>query len=152
MHGKFTTAVKKLTDDEVADRRSNLSKQIEKFTNMTKLIHEVLESTNPVTETRVYNILSSYHNLKDSKIAILLQLIKRLNQEKLQSWRSSTNQSWRSVGQSSVVLNQSWNFWKSTKEQHQKEWSLMSWKIICLRHQHYHLSGVLLMLTKYGRG
>ena len=93
LHDKFTTDVKKLKDDEVADRRSNLSKQIEKFTNMTKLIHEVLESTNPVTETKVYNILSSYHNLKDSKIAMLLQLIKRLNQEKLESWRSSTNQS-----------------------------------------------------------
>ena len=36
LHGKFTTAVKKLTDDEVADRRSNLSKQIEKFTKYDK--------------------------------------------------------------------------------------------------------------------
>ena len=44
LHGVFTTEVKKLTGDEVADQRSNLSKQIEKFTNMTKLIHELSES------------------------------------------------------------------------------------------------------------
>ena len=36
--GVFTTDVKKSTDDEVADRRNNLSKQTEKFINMTKLI------------------------------------------------------------------------------------------------------------------
>ena len=58
-HGVFTTDVKKYISDEVADRRSNLSKQIENFTNMTKLIHELLEPTNPVTETKVDNILSS---------------------------------------------------------------------------------------------
>ena len=63
----FTTDVKKLTDDEVVDPRSNLSKQIEKFTNMTKLIHELLKSTNPVTETEVDDILSSYHNLRKLK-------------------------------------------------------------------------------------
>ena len=58
-----------MTNDEVADRRSNPSKQVEKFTNMTKLIHELLESTNPVTEREVGDILSSYYNqrkLKDS--------------------------------------------------------------------------------------
>ena len=57
MHGKFTTDVKNLTDDEVVDQRSNLSKQIEKFPNTTKLIHESLESTNPVTETKVDDTL-----------------------------------------------------------------------------------------------
>ena len=36
--GVFATDVKKSTDDEVADRRNNLSKQTEKFINMTKLI------------------------------------------------------------------------------------------------------------------
>ena len=34
LHSVFTTDVKKLTDDEVVDQRSNLSKQIEKFTNV----------------------------------------------------------------------------------------------------------------------
>ena len=63
----FTTDVKKLTDDEVVDRRSSLSKQIEKFTNMTKLTHELLESTNPFTKTKVDDILSSYHNLRKLK-------------------------------------------------------------------------------------
>ena len=67
LHSVFTKDVKKLTDDEVVDRRSNLSKQIEKFTNMTKLIHELLESTNPVTETKVDDILSSYHDLRKLK-------------------------------------------------------------------------------------
>ena len=61
LHSVFTADVKKLTDDEVVDRRSNLSKQIEKFTNMTKLIHELLEST------KVDDILSSYHNLRKLK-------------------------------------------------------------------------------------
>ena len=67
LHSVFTTDVKKLTDDEVADRRSNLSTQIEKFTNMKKLIHELLESTNPVTKTKFDDILSSYHNLRKLK-------------------------------------------------------------------------------------
>ena len=67
LHSVFTADVKKLTDDEVVDRRSNLSEQVEKFTNMTKLIHELLESTNPVTETKVDDILSSYHNLRKLK-------------------------------------------------------------------------------------
>ena len=67
LHSVFTTDVKKLTDDEVVDRRSNLSEQIEKFTNRTKLIHELLESTDPVTETKVDDILSSYHNLRKAK-------------------------------------------------------------------------------------
>lgn len=31
---------------------------------MTKLIQELLESTNSVTETKVDDILSSYHNLR----------------------------------------------------------------------------------------
>ena len=34
---------------------------------MTKLIHELLESTNPVTETKVDDILRSYHNLRNLK-------------------------------------------------------------------------------------
>ena len=67
MHSVFTTDVKKLIDDKVVDRRSDISKQNEKFTSMTKLIHELLESTNPVTETKVDDILSSYHNLRKLK-------------------------------------------------------------------------------------
>ena len=65
----FTKDVKKLTDDEVEDQRSNLSKQIDKITSTTKLINELLESTNPVTETKVDD---------NSKIAMFLQSIKRL--------------------------------------------------------------------------
>ena len=34
---------------------------------MTKLIHKLLESTNPVTEAKVDDILSSYHNLRKLK-------------------------------------------------------------------------------------
>ena len=49
----FTKDVRKLTDDEVGDQRSNLSKQIDKIKSATKLINELLESTNPVTETKV---------------------------------------------------------------------------------------------------
>ena len=63
----FTIHVKKLTDDEVVHRRINLSKEIEKFTNMKKLIHELLELTNPATETKVDDILSRYHNLRKLK-------------------------------------------------------------------------------------
>ena len=67
LHSVFTTDLKKLTDDKVVDQRSNLFKQIGKFTNMAKLIHELLESTNPVTGTKVDDILSSYHNLRKLK-------------------------------------------------------------------------------------
>ena len=95
LHGVFTTGVKKLTDN-VADQRTNLYTQIQKFTNKTQLIHELLESTNPVTKIEI-DILSSYHTLRK----LFLQLMKRLNQEKLQSWRSS-------VYQSSMIMNQSW--------------------------------------------
>ena len=91
----FTTDVKKLTDN-VADQRTNLYTQIQKFTNKTQLIHELLESTNPVTKIEI-DIPSSYHTLRK----LFLQLMKRLNQEKLQSWRSS-------VYQSSMIMNQSW--------------------------------------------
>ena len=95
LHGVFTTDVKKLTDN-VADQRTNLYTQIQKFTNKTQLIHELLESTNPVTKIEI-DILSSYHTLRK----LFLQLMKRLNQDKLQSWRSS-------VYQSSMIMNQSW--------------------------------------------
>ena len=73
----FTKDVRKLTDDEVEDQRSNLSKQIDKITSTTKLINELLESTNPVTETKVDD---------NSKIAMFLQSIKRLNQQNLHNW------------------------------------------------------------------
>lgn len=63
----FTTHVKKLTDDEVVHRRINLSKEIEKFSNMKKLIHELLELTNPAVETKVDDILSRYHDLRKLK-------------------------------------------------------------------------------------
>ena len=85
LHSVFRTDVKTLTDDEVVDRRSIPSKQTEKFTNMTKLIYELLESINPVTETKIDDVLISYRNLEKSKIAMLLHSIKKLNQEKLQS-------------------------------------------------------------------
>ena len=62
-----TLYVKKLTDQELADRRNNLSQQIQKFINMTKLILELLESTNPVAEMEVDDILSNYHNLRKLK-------------------------------------------------------------------------------------
>ena len=60
----------------MVDRKSNLSKQIEKFTNMTKLIHELLESTNIVTETKLDDILSSYHNLRKLKNSYALSVNK----------------------------------------------------------------------------
>ena len=62
LHGVFTTDVRKL--NEVADQRCNLFKQIQRFTNITRLIHELLGSTNAVTEMEVDNILSSYHDLR----------------------------------------------------------------------------------------
>ena len=65
---------------------------------MTKLIHELLESTNSVTETKVDDILSSYHNLRILK----------------DSYASSVNKEAKSreitklpVHQSLMVMNQS---------------------------------------------
>ena len=60
---------------------------------MEKLIYELLESINPVTEMEVDGILSTWHNvrkLKDS--AMLPRSMRGLNQEKLQNCRSSTDQ------------------------------------------------------------
>ena len=61
------TSLKKLADGKTADQRSNLSKQIHNFINMAKLIHELLKSTNPVTEIQVDDIISIYHNLRKLK-------------------------------------------------------------------------------------
>ena len=93
LKGVFTKDVKKLTDDEVADRRSNLSKQTEKFTNMSKLIHELLESANPVTETKVGDILSSYQNLRklrDSFASSVDKVAKSREITKLEIFSEST--------------------------------------------------------------
>ena len=93
LKGVFTKDVKKLTDDEVADRRSNLSKQIKKFTNMSKLIHELLESANPVTETKVGDILSSYQNLRklrDSFASSVDKVAKSREITKLEIFSEST--------------------------------------------------------------
>ena len=68
----FITDVKKLTNDEVADQRSNLSKKTRKFTNMEKLIHELLESINPVTEMEVDGILSTWHSVRKLKDSAML--------------------------------------------------------------------------------
>ena len=55
----FGTDIKNITDDEVPDRKSNLFKQSQKFKNMAKIIHELIESTNPVTEIEVDDVLSN---------------------------------------------------------------------------------------------
>ena len=68
----FITDVKKVTNDEVAGQRSNLYKKTRKFTNMEKLIHELLESINPVTEMEVDGILSTWHNVRKLKDSAML--------------------------------------------------------------------------------
>ena len=159
LHSVFTTDVKKLTDDEVVDHRSNLSKQIEKFTNMTKLIHELLESTrNPVTETKVDDILSTYHNLRKpedsyassfdketkpreiTKLEIFSESKLKISLPKFNDYESKLD----------IYTFQS-EFLKIHQKTTPKRTMADVLKITCLRDQHYHLSGVLLILMKYGK-
>ena len=154
----FTTDVKKLTDDEVVDRRSNVSKQTEKFTNMTKLIHELLESTNPVTETKVDEILSSYHNLRKlkdnqassvdkeakskeiTKLEIISKSKLKISLPKFNGYESKLD----------IYTFQS-EFFKIHQRTTPKRMMADVLKKTCLGDQHYHLSGVLLILMKYGK-
>ena len=158
LHSVFTTEVKKLTDDEVVDRRSNLCKQIEKFPNVTKLIHELLESTNQVTETKFDDILSSYHNLRKLKDSYNSSVDKETKSREItileifsESKLKISLPEFNGYESKLDMYTFQSEFLKIHQRTTPKRMMVDVLKITCLRDQHCHFSGVLLILMKYGK-
>ena len=67
LQSALKTDIKKLSDDEVREKKSGLLKLIGKTENLSKMVHNLLECSNSVAKDEVDEVMSNYNNISHLK-------------------------------------------------------------------------------------
>ena len=67
LQSALKTDIKKLSDDEVREKKSDLLKLIGKTENLSKMVHNLLECSNSVAKDEVDEVMSNYSNISHLK-------------------------------------------------------------------------------------
>ena len=104
------TDVKHLSDNEVKERKSGLLKLIERTKNLSKMVHNLLECSNPVAKDEVDEIMANYSNslLKEEYFKYINNEVKNREITKQNLFNESKFRINRS--QNSLVMNQNWAY------------------------------------------
>ena len=104
------TDVKHLSANEVKERKSGLLKLIERTKNLSKMVHNLLESSNSVAKDEVDEIMANYSNslLKEEYFKYINNEVKNREITKQNLFNESKFRINRS--QNSLVMNQNWAY------------------------------------------
>ena len=104
------TDVKHLSDNEVKERKSGLLKLIERTKNLSKMVHNLLECSNPEAKDEVDEIMANYSNslLKEEYFKYINNEVKNREITKQNLFNESKFRINRS--QNSLVMNQNWAY------------------------------------------
>ena len=104
------TDVKHLSDNEVKERKSGLLKLIERTKTLSKMVHNLLECSNPVAKDEVDEIMANYSNslLKEEYFKYINNEVKNREITKQKLFNESKFRINRS--QNSLVMNQNWAY------------------------------------------
>ena len=63
----FRADVKVMKDDEIATRKVDLPKELQKMDKISNMLHSLLESSNSISENQIDNIMERYDEINEMK-------------------------------------------------------------------------------------
>ena len=79
----FGVDVDELNDDEITNRKNDLPKEIKKVENVSKLLHNLLECSNPVIENQIDEIVEMYKNVNKMKDVYTKSINNEVNEREI---------------------------------------------------------------------
>ena len=67
LYDKFSANITDMNDDEISDRKKELPKQVQKLENVSKMVHGILECSEPAMKNIINDILDMYKKINKLK-------------------------------------------------------------------------------------